>query len=75
MAKSPSLIPLMLTGKEYLGFNGTFSLLKSAGLPSLVAYTLNTEKSPVCRGHSQLSVSPPNLPTLSAGAPTSLISL
>jgi len=25
-------------------------------------YTRKTEKSPVCLGHSQLSVSPPNLP-------------
>ena len=37
-------------------------------------YTRKMEKSPVWRGHSQLSVSPPNFPTLSGGAPTRRIS-
>ena len=62
-------------GQEVLGFIGTLSLLYSTGLPSLLVYTRKMEKSPVCLGHSQLSVSPPDFPTLSGGVPTSLISL
>ena len=41
----------------------------------LSAYTLNIEKSAVWRGHSQLSVSPPNFPKLSGGVPTKRTSL
>ena len=41
-------------------------LLGLKGLPSL--YARKKEKSPLCRGHSQLSVSPPNSPTLLGGA-------
>ena len=36
---------------------------------------LKREKSPVCLGHTQLSVSLPKLPTAEGGAPTSLTSL
>src|SRR5690554_5794524 len=75
IAKSPSLKPFRLIGKWYFGFKGTLSFEYSAGLPSLSAYTRNNEKSPVWRGHSQLSVSPPNFPMLLGGVPTKRTSL
>ena len=37
--------------------------------------TLKRQKSPVCLGHIQLSVSPPNFPIEEGGAPTNLMSL
>src|SRR4026207_2280592 len=75
MLKSPSFTPLIDTGRNHFGFNGLFSELYFAGLPVGSVYTRKTEKSPVCRGHSQLSVSPPKFPTVSGGVPTSRTSV
>ena len=54
---------------------GMFSDEISLGSLSLLAYILNTEKSQVCLGQTQLSVSPPNFPIELGGAPTNLTSL
>ena len=75
MVKSPSFTPLVLTGRWCLGRRGTLSGLYFEALPSLAEYTRKTEKSPVWRGHIQLSVSPPYLPTLLGGVPTKRTSL
>src|ERR1700759_3005752 len=75
MAKSFSLYPFNEMGKNHFGLSGTLVLAYFAGLLPAPAYTRKIEKSPVCLGHSQLSVSPPNFPTASGGAPTKRISL
>ena len=76
MVKSPSSTPRKLTGKWCLGFKGTLAGSKPLeGVPSAFMYTRNMLKSPVWRGHIQLSVSPPYLPTLLGGAPTKRTSL
>lgn len=62
-------------GKMFLHFQGNVILEYSTGFPSLSAYMRNKEKSPVCRGHIQLSVSAPNLPIEEGGAPTIRMSL
>lgn len=63
-------------GREYkiLQLGGALPICASQESTRL-PYTLNTLKSPVCLGHSQLSVSPPNLPILSGGVPTKRTSL
>src|SRR5690606_25505041 len=68
--KSPSFTPRMFTGQYCLGFNGTFVAQYSAGWLLASAYILNKPKSTVWLCHSQLSVSPPNLPMLLGGVPT-----
>ena len=50
--------------------NDMFFTEYSAGFPVESVYMRNTVKSPVCLGHIQLSVSPPNFPIDEGGAPT-----
>ena len=73
--KSPAFTPFNEIGKKCLGRYGTLSFEYSAGRLFLSAYTRKREKSPVWRGHTQLSVSEPNLPIAEGGAPTKRTSL
>ena len=59
ITKSPGLRPAVETLRQCLGWYGTLSGENSAGLPSLPTYARKNDQSPVWRGHSQLSISPP----------------
>ena len=71
---SPQLVPAIdlvtLDGRTVLVVDVPLSTRRPHCMTRQRVYILNNEKSAVCRGHSQLSVSPPNLPIDCGGAPT-----
>ncbi len=66
--KSPSETPDLAIGKWKSGAYGRLSAEWSAGLPPFPAQARAMAKSPVWRGHIQLSISPPYSPTARGGA-------
>src|SRR5438105_3761062 len=72
IANEPSLRGLEETGKNFCGWKGTLSFEYFECFPSGATYARRKAKSPVCRGHIQLSVSPPYTPMEPGGAYTSL---
>ena len=69
--KSPKIhADCFIDGRNIGGFIGWGKIYQM-----LTNEILNIEKSPVCLGHIQLSVSPPNFPIEDGGAPTNLTSL
>jgi hypothetical protein len=74
MVKSPCLTPFSEMVNDFFG---CMEYYQENILPACCLYRINTkqEKSPVCLGHIQLSVSFPKLPIAAGGPPTSRTSV
>lgn len=65
----------MFSGKKFLIENEFCFLNIPAWLPFSLEYILNIEKGVLWPGHSQFSISPPNLSKLSGGVLTKCTSI